>query len=729
MSKSPKDWKQYLVLPALIFGSLIITILVAFSDPIHQLKLNVNNQLFEIRGPVAIEDTSIVIVSISQTADQEIPYKYPWPTDLHGKLVHHLNEAGAKAIGFDVLFDKRDNYDLANDTVFADAVREHGNVILGGNIQSTVQGRGQGSESSSLTLLRPNRVLQEANPNHEGIVRAFYDADGTIRKYILDVEYNNQNRYSLGLELLRLYADIDSANISQTDDVLQMGPYEIPKYSDNLMAINYFGPPGTFPRHSYETVIDDSSIVLASEDSSFQMNTFTDPEFGLKHTDVFKDKIVLVGATMPELHDLHPTPFAEQGSMPGVEMHANAMQTILSGNYISHISPLSNILFLIGLIITMVIAIRRLSGIWGFAVYLLLSLILLGLSVWVFLNFSFVVDVVAMLVAASVGYISTQSYEYVVEQREKRRIRGLFSSYVSPAIVEEMVEEEKEPELGGDEVYMTAFFSDIQSFSTFSEQLPAKTLVKLINEYLSAMTNILTEHGGTLDKYIGDAIVAFFGAPIPREDHAYKACVVSQLMQMKLSELRDKWRSEGDKWPEIVQQMRNRIGINTGAMVTGNMGSESRFNYTMMGDNVNLAARCESGAKQFGVYTMVTAETKSEAQKYGDRCVFRYLDRIVVKGRTEPVDVFEIMGLRDHIDKQKMDCRKVFEKGIEAYKQQAWDRAITLFEKSAELEKFIPNDESFIHTNPSLVYINRCQVMKENPPPKDWNGVYVMKSK
>ncbi|MGM0546333.1 MAG: CHASE2 domain-containing protein [Bacteroidota bacterium] len=729
MFESPKKWKQYLVLPTLIFGSLVITILVAFSDPVHQLKLNVNNQLFEIRGPIAIEDTSVVIVSISQTADQEIPYKYPWPTDLHGKLVHHLNEAGAKAIGFDVLFDKRDNYDLANDTAFADAIREHGNVILGASIQSTTQGRGQGSRSSSLTLVGPNRVLQDANQNKEGIVRAFYDMDGTIRKYILDVDYNDQQWYSLGLEMLRLYRDTDSSEIEQTQDELHLGSYNIPKYNDNLMAINYFGPPGTFPRHSYETVIDDSSIVLASEDSSFQINSFTDPEFGLKHTDVFEDKIVLVGATMPELHDLHPTPFAEQGTMPGVEMHANAIQTILSDKYIYHISPLVNMLILAGLIIVLVLTFRHLSGIWGFATYFLLSAVVIALSVWAFLSFSFVFDIVAMLVAATVGYVTTQSYEYVVEQREKRRIRGLFSSYVSPAIVEEMVAQEKEPELGGDEVYMTAFFSDIQSFSTFSEQLPAKTLVKLINEYLSAMTNILRENGGTLDKYIGDAIVAFFGAPIPREDHAYKACVVSQLMQYKLSELRDKWRSEGDKWPEIVHQMRNRIGINTGSIVTGNMGSQSRFNYTMMGDNVNLAARCESGAKQFGVYTMVTANTKKEAQKHGDRCVFRYLDRIVVKGRSKPVDVYEIMGLRDHLGEQQSTCKELFEDGIEAYKQQHWDRAIVNFEESADLEQFVPNDNSFIHTNPSLVYINRCEVMKENPPPQDWDGVYVMKSK
>lgn len=729
MAEGERSWTKNLVLPGLILSSLLLTILISYSSPVEQLKLNVTDQLFEIRGPIPIQDSSVVIVAISQEADEEIPYKYPWPVDLHAKLVENLNQAGAKAIGFDVVYDNRDNFDLAHDTLFAQALKQYGNVILGGNIASGGQNRGQGSSSITTSLVRPNQVLRNNNPNPFGLVRAHHDQDGTIRKYILGAEYNDHQYYSMGIDLLRLYAGIDSSEISETEMHLNLGPFEIPKYGNNLMSINYFGEPGTFTRHSYQTVIDDPSVVLASEDSSFQTNTFSSPSYGLVNSDVFKDKIVLIGSTMPELQDLHETPFAQQGTMPGVEMHANAIQTILSGKYIYHIPGWLNFIFLIGLIGIIVLSTRKLTGVWGFVTYIILSLGVIGLVLFEFLQFRFIMDLVAMLMALTVGYISTQSYEYLVEEREKRRIRGLFSSYVSPDVVEEMVEGDKEPELGGDEVYMTAFFSDIQSFSTFSEQLPAKTLVKLINEYLSAMTNILTEHGGTLDKYIGDAIVAFFGAPVPMEEHAYKACVVSQLMQMELAELRDKWESEGEKWPKIVHHMRNRIGINTGKMVTGNMGSESRFNYTMMGDNVNLAARCESGAKQYGVYTMITENTKQEAEKYGDDCVFRYLDRIVVKGRTQPVDVYEIMGLRNHVSDEQFSCKEKFEQAIDAYQAQHWGKAISLFEESVELERFTPNGDSFISTNPSLLFLERCKVMRENPPGKDWNGVYVMKSK
>lgn len=729
MAEEQNRWTKHLVVSGLILFSILITILLSFSSPVQRLKLSINDQLFELRGPIAIEDTAVVIVSISQQADQEIPFKYPWPAHLHAKLVENLNEAGARAIGFDVIFDKRDNYDLSHDTTFAKAIEEHGNVILGASIQNERQSRGRGSQSTITTFVRPNPVLEMMNNNPLGLVRAYKDADATIRKYILETQYNDQQYLSLGLELLKLYKGTLKSEIDQSNEVFRMGSFEIPKYSSNLMTINYFGPPGTFPRYSYETVIDDSSVTLTSEDSSFQMNTFSDPDIGLKRTDVFKDKIVLVGATMPELNDLHSTPFAPQDGMPGVEMHANAIQTIISGNYIEYIPPHFNLLVLISLVIIIILSTHRVNAFWGFTIYVVLVLAIVGLVIFEFLQFSFIMDMVAMLTAVTVGYITIQSYEYVIEQREKRRIRNLFSSYVSPAVVEEMVVASKEPELGGDEVYMTAFFSDIQSFSTFSEKLPAKTLVKLINEYLSAMTNILTAHGGTLDKYIGDAIVAFFGAPVPQEDHAYKACIVSQLMQIKLSDLRKKWRSEGEKWPEIVHHMRTRIGINTGRMVTGNMGSESRFNYTMMGDNVNLAARCESGARKFGVYTMVTGDTKREAEQFGDRCVFRFLDRIVVKGRTEPVDVYEIMGLRDHVSDQQFACKERFEKAIKAYRQQEWERAINLFNESKQLEYFMPNEDSFIQTNPSLVYLERCGAMKENPPPDDWNGVYVMNSK
>jgi adenylate cyclase len=248
-----------------------------------------------------------------------------------------------------------------------------------------------------------------------------------------------------------------------------------------------------------------------------------------------------------------------------------------------------------------------------------------------------------------------------------------------------------------------------------------------MNEYLTACTDIVTAQGGTLDKYIGDAVVAMFGAPVEFADHAYRACVASQLVQQRLETLRSKWSAAGTKWPATVGHMHTRIGLNSGAAVVGNMGSLTRFNYTMMGDTVNLAARLESGARSYGAGTLVTEATKAAAELAGDRCVFRFLDRIVVKGRSQPVPIFEILGLKETIAPETRECARLFADGMEKYLQQDWDGALAAFERAAKCE---PRQlDEFTEINPSLLYLQRCGLMKLNPPARDWDGVFVMTTK
>lgn len=718
------------MLPVLVLLTAVTAVLVAYSGPIRQVEHKITDQLYEIRSSLPVDNSPIVLVSISQQADQEIPYKYPWPTRMYAKLIENLNKAGAKAIGLDVIFDQPDNYGFANDSLFADALQRYDNVVLAGNIFRDRAFRGGGSTSEAVSLVQPISVLREANKNPTGLVRVIRDIDEGVRRYLLYDEFNGQTYYPLGLELLRIYHGWDEPEIRHTKTLFHFGSYRIPKHNANTMAINYFGGPGRYSEYSFETVIDDSTMLLASEDKEFQINSFSDPDYGLRKEEVFRDKIVLVGATMPELHDFHATPFAPSGTMPGYEIHANVIQTLLTKSYITYAPGWINLLLLLFFSMTVVLVTKKTDAIWGMVCFVLLGLMAVGLVLYGFLELQYIVGLSGPLLAITVGYIATNSYEYMVEQREKRRIRDMFSSYLSPTLVDKLIASGNEPQLGGDEVFVTAFFSDIESFSTFSEQLSPHRLVELINEYLSAMTDILTEEGGTLDKYIGDGIVAFFGAPIPQEAHAYQACIVSQLMQKKMSELRARWKKQGDRWPEGVQHMKNRIGINTGLMITGNMGSSRRFNYTIMGDNVNLAARCESATKSYGVYTMVTEDTKKEAEKFGDRCVFRYLDRIVVKGRTTPVDVYEIMGLKEDLDDKDIKCKNLFEQGIKFYSSREWKKAMEYFRQSLKLERRKPKpEESTDATNPSLVYIDRCRHMQRHPPAEDWNGVYVMKVK
>ena len=310
------------------------------------------------------------------------------------------------------------------------------------------------------------------------------------------------------------------------------------------------------------------------------------------------------------------------------------------------------------------------------------------------------------------------------------KIKGMFGTYVSPELVERMVKTGESPQLGGVEREITAYFSDIESFSAFSELLPPDKLVELMNEYLTACTDIIFAQSGALDKYIGDAVVGMFGGLTSLEDHAYRACLASQLVQTRLEELKEKWRAEGDKWPEVVGNMRSRIGLNSGMAIIGNMGSPTRFNFTMMGDNVNLAARMESGAKSYGVLTMVTEVTYRDCVKHGgDHVVFRNLDKIVVKGRSEPVSVFEVVGLKGQVEDRTLECIDIYAEGLARYQAMDWDGAEGCFRQSVALEQNQPGVTPGAVTNPSLVMLSRCQKLRVHAPETGWNGVYVMKEK
>lgn len=691
-------------------------------NPIQILELKIGDKFFESRGSLEVSDSPIVLVAISQQADEEIPEKYPWPTNLHAKLVENLNKAGAKVIAFDVIFDNRDSYNLANDTVFAKSIQKYGNVILAGELQRKVT-----SLSDETSTIFPNHVLMEHNPNRVGLVRVLPDIDGAVRSYHVGNRHLNTQYYRLGVEIIRTYKGIsynqvDDESQSKKKNTFSIGPFEVPKNGVNSFLINYYGPEGIFPTISYEEVIDDSSYITVFESElGEEINSFDDPEIGHLSKETFKDKVVIVGATMPTLKDFYATPFANRGNnpRPGFEIHANAIQTILDGNYINRVSAwvILAIIWMICLFITLINRYKNAS--WGIAFSLVLMAGYVGLAYWAFIQAQTLFMITGPLLAIVLTQGGMISYEYYVEQKEKRRIKQMFASYVSPELVNRMIQSGEEPQLGGEETYLTAFFSDIVAFSTFSEQLEAKDLVKLMNEYLSAMTDVLTQQGGTLDKYIGDAIVAFFGSPVPIQDHALQACISSQRMHKQLQKLREKWKKDG--WPEIVTNMDHRIGMNTGLMITGNMGSTRRFNYTMMGDNVNIAARCESGAQAYGVKTMVTEATKLEAEKYGNDCVFRQLDHIVVKGRAAPVKVYEILCLRDDLTQQLSDCKGLYEEGLSLYLEQKWKPAIAKFTAAQKLEKY--------EKNPSGIFVERCQMLLKNPPKDNWNGVFVMQSK
>ncbi|MEM8550322.1 MAG: adenylate/guanylate cyclase domain-containing protein, partial [Verrucomicrobiota bacterium] len=445
---------------------------------------------------------------------------------------------------------------------------------------------------------------------------------------------------------------------------------------------------------------------------------------------MFNDAVVFVGPTDPLLQDLATTPL-NSDPVPKVSMHGNLYKTIMTGEYIRRLPPGIDLVILLAL--TFLVAyLGTYTGrhsTWAKAASFA---VLIAFVVGVFLAFNVDQLVVPLIIPAACAITTTTAgavYQLLAEEKQKGRIKGYFGTYISPELVEQMVDSGRDPQLGGADETITAFFSDIQAFSTFSEVLEPKQLVELMNEYLTAMTDILQEEGGTLDKYIGDAMVAMFNAPVPIEHHAYQACRAAALIQKRQIELREKWAAEGEKWPAIVSQMHTRIGINTGHAVVGNMGSSTRFNYTMMGDNVNLAARCESGAKSAGVYTLVSEETRNQAMASSQDILFRYLDKWQVKGRSQPVNMYEVVGLREDLKEDAFECVRRYEQALKLYFARDWAAAQQAFETAATLEPFQPERDAGVTINPSRLMAKRCAMMLLNPPAEDWDGVYVMTTK
>lgn len=434
----------------------------------------------------------------------------------------------------------------------------------------------------------------------------------------------------------------------------------------------------------------------------------------------FKDTIIFIGPVDPQLKDIAPTPFNPE-PVPKVGVHANLYRMIESEAYVRRADSEQTIWIVI--VLTTLVSLLTFRSGW---VRLLAPAVLFtyaGTAFLIFSKFHFVLPLLAPMGAATMAAVSCVVLKLGSEEWQRRRIKALFGAYVSPKLVDEMVESQQNPQLGGIESEITALFSDVVGFSALSEELSPDELVGLMNEYLSAMTDVFQGESGTLDKYVGDAIVTMFGMPVPIPDHAARACIAAVKMQERHAHLREQWAKSG-KWPRSVVDMRTRIGINTGRAVIGNMGSEMRFNYTMMGDSVNLAARCESGAKTYGIYTMVTESTLSAALSTGLDLDYRRLDRIIVKGRQQPVLVFELWDGTVSSETAEA-CKAAYEAALEDYFRGEWVTALAGFRKSAALEPA----KAYAPNTPSRLLGDRCQEFIELGGPEDWNGVYQMKTK
>ena len=765
--------------------------------------------------------------------DNKVPWPYP-RGDIWARAVDNISKAGAKVIAFDIQFDSPDarseylrsvSRNLPSE--FQQYLPGHGDILLAESIQNA-QDNGTEVVMDVKMVREPTRIppsyiaypvpeIMDVTPE-TGLINDMLDTDGFSRQYSIAgyMEHEPDIAYlTLGVKCVKAFLDIpdDAVPTFNADNLSwNFGDLNITSYGrTNNFLVNYYGPPsgykipghknlkpwGTFPRYSLSQILDTQDYdlpedldwmsqfipgeipdwILSIEDEAERNDMMAmmglGADFDITQSP-FYNKIVILGVAIEVLHDVKSTPFYNYMDLsqltPGMETHANAIQTILHENYIKVFGgkttrymvegapyPMVNFLLIFCLCTLAYILLTKIelhpivAGIIIFSeglVYYAFAMGMFANDNWWFWKStvasllpgglhekyydqlqvvlpgpgeSYMMPIVAPLAGLVLTYASNIIFQFLHEQQDKKFLRETFGTYIAPKVLDKMYEEKQAPKLGGVEGHHTAFFSDIQNFSTFSEALEPTRMVALMNEYLTVMSQVILDNEGTLDKYIGDAIVAFYGAPAPVENHEKKSCTTALLMEDALEDLRQKWRREND-WPDIVYSMQHRIGLNCGKMVTGNMGSEMRMNYTMMGDTVNLAARLESSAKQYGVYNFVGENIYEETK---DEFIFRFLDFVQVKGKNIPVKVYELVSAKDNADNHTVNLIKVFEEGLDHYYQQQWDKALAHFKKAEGMEDHFTSR----NTTPSAVFIERCTMFKDNPPGKDWDGVWTMTSK
>ena len=717
----------------------------------------------DISGEMAIDDVVIIDIETSSVAPTEeggLGRYFNWPHSYHGQLINTVSSGNPKAILFDMIVDPENtfNYDLVNalqsENKPNQALDEVTQQYLVSNdpsrfVEATfnTQKAYHGLEfgyADTMNFLYPmdsepegyyydNHIIkgvsEEAkkrlppgerfNNTHvdllsasvgAGSVTFLVDEDGVIRRAPTAIYFEGADHVYPSLVLSGIIDilgikkdggfDYDfENNVLNLIDTTETIVRSIPIDDRGRMFVNFYGGFQTFTYIPYMYAMDPEML---------------DPTY-------WENKVGIVGASLAGLSDFRNTPVAE--AFVGVEIHANAMYSILQNEFIKIKSQADKFKTILILSVLMGIFIS-----FPKKPLYALPIPIIGIVSWIiFTRVQFggsliMWDVTRTLLSMIATFVGIFMYNYFGAEKDKRFLKNTFSTYISPELIDQMYDAKEQPSLGGEEGYHTAFFTDIQSFSAFSEKLTASDLVELLNDYLTEMTDILLSNKGTLDKYIGDAIVAFYGAPAPVDDHEYWSCLTAVKMQERLAELREKWQEEGDRWPEIVHNMQNRIGINTGKLVTGNMGSTMRMNYTMMGDTVNLAARLEASAKQYGIYIQVAEETYAACK---DKFIWRDLDYVIVMGKTEPAQVFELISEEQNMPPGYDKLLPAYNEALKLYRNQDWVKAIDAFKASDELEDMFPGRK----TNPSKIYIPRCEHYRDNPPGDEWDGSWALTKK
>ncbi len=638
---------------------------------------------------------------------------WPWPREVYAPVIDFCLRSGARAVVFDVICSEPSVYGASDDAALGEAIRRAPafvGTLFGGKETGSGAAWPKDVRKPPLRIEHLNEWL--AGLRNKGVVMPYAsfpipevassasilgnvmdgpDVDGVFRRVSPLRVFDGRPVLSLGLAP---YAAADgsgkgvsSARIRR--HALHIGTFSVPMDRSGKAILRFRGPSGTHPTYSAASVIQSELRLRAGEPPTLDV-------------DVFKDSYVFFGFSAPGLHDLRPTPVGNV--YPGVEIYATMLDNLLSRDFMVDAPRLPVAAA------TLVLALAS-----GFAVVLFSrkawqSLLMIGiflpvpaaagmaaytLGVW----WPVVVDQSAVVVSLVAGV----AFNYVTEGRQKAFLKHAFKHYLSPAVIERILEDPSKLKLGGERRELTIFFSDLQGFSSISERLDPEPLTGLLNDYLSDMTDIIMEEGGTLDKYEGDAIIAFWNAPLEQPDHAVRACRAALRCQRKLAERREEFRKR------TGETLRARIGIHTGMVVVGNMGSRSRFDYTVLGDAANLASRLEGANKPFGTYLMVSEVTWAQVD---GKLSGREIGRLRVVGRKAPVRVYEPLG-SGHQEAHVATER--FHRALACCYRREWREALAIFES-------LPDDPV------ARVYADRCKALLSDPA-GSWDGVWNLTEK
>jgi adenylate cyclase len=692
----------------LTLAALALSLVLDLAGAIQPYRLKTLDVLFR-HVPLPAASPQVVVVTVDQPdldffKNQGVTW--PWPRQLYAPLIDYCRWAGAKAVIFDILFTEASSYGPEDDQRFAQAAAAAGNVAVPFFLSRDTKPpnpseaellkqaglpipgsppRGQPDYRAVITPIPPLLAAAQALGN----VESRPDSDGIYRRVPLVVPFKGKWLPALGFAAFHRFSN--QSPLRFAPGALLMGKTSIPLDPRGQFLLKFRGPSRSHKRFSAANVIASESRRLHGLPPIYPPAAFA-------------GKWVLVGLTAPGLLDLKASPVA--AIYPGVEIHATLLDDLLQGDFLRPVPAWVLWAGVLVLSAAMVMIVLFFSGLLatlaGFAALAVLYLALAAMS----FHWSWWADPVLPGVALVLSFGLAAAFSYATEGRQKLYIRRMFGQYMSETVINHLLEHPEKLELGGERRGVTLFFSDLAGFTTISERLDPETVVALLNDYLSAMTEIILEEEGTVDKFEGDAIMAFWGAPLDQPDQAFRACRAALRQQAALADLNR--RFAGLDLPPLVM----RIGLHTGDAIVGNLGSVKRFDYTVIGDTVNLASRLEGLNKFYGSYVMASEVTVAAC---AGTIEFRELDLVAVKGRETPVRVFEVLGLQGELAPETDRRRQDFARALEFYRQGRFEQAEPVFEALLAAE---PED------GPARTFRDRCRRFKTTPPSAPWDTVF-----